>query len=590
MNGLYGRYGIVNLRPDSKVKLRFRLTDASGTPLTLPALALTILDLDEDGGGHGVEYLTVGGFDAYLLTEASEVQTAILEDGRTLFRASKKGSGENNPFGSVPPPVERQDRGVGLLFKDVHEVNLTLGVGNLGRQVRVFMFVSRPFPCTMTLHHALPGGGMSTSTVRPMSTVQPTIAGLPLRNAVLTASGRGRVMHEAADRTAPSETGSPLHVQGGLTHARVLGTNHKNSFSGGLWALLVPPLFISALACWLSPRLPRRARSYMTLQQLPALGTGLVASPLGTIHCIKSCKSGDFKWSGLVELDDKLYCIPFHADDLLVLDASSHTTRTLASGTAWNGKWSGAAVWGRELYCAPFNADDVLVVDVDAGSTRTIAATGADSSPMGFKWVGIAAMGERLYCAPHNADDVLVIDPATGRTHTIATGHSGAGKWHGIAALDGKLYCAPFNADSVLVVDPEAETTECIPCGQQGQWKWAGIAALGDRLFCAPHDADDVLVVDPANASTSCILTGRTGVWKWSGIAACGDSLYCAPCCADDVLVVQPATGRTESIATGHHGSHKWAGIAAVERRLYCAPSCADGVLEVSLGASAVAM
>ena len=120
-------------------------------------------------------------------------------------------------------------------------------------------------------------------------------------------------------------------------------------------------------------------------------------------------------------------------------------------------KWWGIAAGpDGKLYCTPFNATDILVIDPVAGTAQR-TNMGASLSGI-YKWSSIAAGPDgRLYCAPYRATDILIIDPATGTAQRTNMGAdlSGSNKWWGIATgPDGKLYCAPYTATDILVIDP----------------------------------------------------------------------------------------------------------------------------------------
>ena len=278
--------------------------------------------------------------------------------------------------------------------------------------------------------------------------------------------------------------------------------------------------------------------------------------------------AGEFKWDGIAAWGDKLYCAPFHASGVLVIDPHASTTRVIKCDAAGKDKWSGTAACGEKLYCAPRDASGVLVIDPQSDKTRVIECdvTG------GGKWSGIVACGDKLYCAPFHASGVLEIDPQIDATRVIECGIAGDGKWSGIAAWDGKLYCAPFNASGVLVINLQANTTTVIECGIAGDAKWSGIVACGDKLYCAPWNASGVLVIDPQANTTRVIECGIAGDGKWSGIAACGDKLYCAPFNASDVLVIDLQADTTCIIECDGAGEDKWSGIVAFGETLYCAP------------------
>ena len=135
-------------------------------------------------------------------------------------------------------------------------------------------------------------------------------------------------------------------------------------------------------------------------------------------------------------------------------------TTALAGLGAGVGKWVGIAVAPTTgmLYCAPYYADAVLMINPSTNTTDTTALAGLGAG--GAKWHGIAVAPTTgmLYCAPWNAAAVLMINPSTNTTDTTALAGLGTdgGKWLGIAVAPttGMLYCAPRNAASVLMTNP----------------------------------------------------------------------------------------------------------------------------------------
>eukprot|EP00631_Chrysoreinhardia_giraudii_P003534 CAMPEP_0197416622 /NCGR_PEP_ID=MMETSP1170-20131217/2897_1 /TAXON_ID=54406 /ORGANISM="Sarcinochrysis sp, Strain CCMP770" /LENGTH=108 /DNA_ID=CAMNT_0042943533 /DNA_START=314 /DNA_END=636 /DNA_ORIENTATION=- len=73
-------------------------------------------------------------------------------------------------------------------------------------------------------------------------------------------------------------------------------------------------------------------------------------------------------------------------------------------------KWSGICACNDKVYCAPFNADSILVIDAaNSDVVRTIDCGGVRGPG---KWIGICACNDKVYCAPNDADSILVIDAA----------------------------------------------------------------------------------------------------------------------------------------------------------------------------------
>jgi len=304
--------------------------------------------------------------------------------------------------------------------------------------------------------------------------------------------------------------------------------------------------------------------------------------------------TGSNKWSGIAAgADGKLYCGPYEATDILIIDPVAGTATRSAMGATLTGsaKWNGIAAGADgKLYCAPFNATDILIIDPVAG-TATRSDMGATLTGT-FKWIGIAAGADgKLYCAPLNDTNILIIDPVAGTASRSDMGATltGTFKWTSIAAgADGKLYCGPYEATDILIIDPVAGTATRSDMGATltGSSKWQGIAAGADgKLYCAPFNATDILIIDPVagTASRSAMGATLTGTFKWNGIAAGADGkLYCATRSATDILIIDPVAGTATRSAMGATltGSNKWTSIAAgADGKLYCGPYEATDIL-----------
>eukprot|EP00928_Gymnodinium_smaydae_P030233 TRINITY_DN22533_c0_g1_i1.p1 TRINITY_DN22533_c0_g1~~TRINITY_DN22533_c0_g1_i1.p1 ORF type:complete len:364 (+),score=66.45 TRINITY_DN22533_c0_g1_i1:116-1207(+) len=210
-------------------------------------------------------------------------------------------------------------------------------------------------------------------------------------------------------------------------------------------------------------------------------------------------------------------------------------------------KWSGAASGpDGNVYCAPFNADSVLVVETEVRSLRHLHGIPHGRS----KWSGaVAGADGKIYCAPYDAESVLVIDPEVREVSFIKGLPPGKGKWFGGAsAPDGRIFFAPYNAESVLVIN--TETQECSYLGSFGAstGKWSGVARgfKGDEedgaMYFVPYNADSVLWIDLATDELMHIHDEEcigTGLGKWFDAATAIDGrIVCSPWNADAVLVI----------------------------------------------------
>lgn len=173
------------------------------------------------------------------------------------------------------------------------------------------------------------------------------------------------------------------------------------------------------------------------------------------------------KWKGCaLGSDGKLYCAPYNANVVLVIDPgqdgklsyigdnddnNGDTNSGISSDVAnsfiptGDCKWSGiaAGVDGR-LYCAPCHANSVLVIDCQGKEEEDIVKT------------------DRTSTASHNDGTSISPDPIISHIHIpdhiLSSSGASDFKWSGITgAADGCLYCAPARAEAVLKIEPKTK-------------------------------------------------------------------------------------------------------------------------------------
>mmetsp|Transcript_45865 Transcript_45865/g.105919 ORF Transcript_45865/g.105919 Transcript_45865/m.105919 type:complete len:339 (-) Transcript_45865:177-1193(-) len=143
-NGMHGNFAVVNVKPGTNVTLQVHGYDpATSENIRLPKAALTFFDLDAGkGGNRSIEYIKMEHYKAYFLTNATEIQVSH-EEGSTTFRASKEGSGDDNPDDPLALTVLQKNRAVSFEFENEEGAIFQLGA-SLGETARVFSFVMRP--------------------------------------------------------------------------------------------------------------------------------------------------------------------------------------------------------------------------------------------------------------------------------------------------------------------------------------------------------------------------------------------------------------------------------------------------------------
>ena len=338
------------------------------------------------------------------------------------------------------------------------------------------------------------------------------------------------------------------------------------------------------------------------------------AAALGAVHdvvdstTLGGVRADNFNWAGMAfaPTTGMLYCAPYCAASVLVINPLANTTDTTTLGGLGTGvnKWFGIAFAPTTgmLYCAPLSATSVLVINPLTNTTDMTTLGGLETDNL--KWFGIvfAPNTGMLYCAPYGATSVLIINPLTNTTDTTALGGLGAGvyKWAGIAFVPttGMLYCAPHYATSVLVINPLTNTTDTaalgglplITAGTPGKWYDIGFAPTTGMLYCAPRGATSVLMINPLTNTTdiTTLSVPQSGGDKWIGIALAPTTgmLYCAPNYdVDSVLIINPLTNTTDTTTLGGltYYTYKWSGIAFAPNTgmLYCSPFAAASVLMI---------
>jgi len=149
-------------------------------------------------------------------------------------------------------------------------------------------------------------------------------------------------------------------------------------------------------------------------------------------------EAGDIHvWSGIaLGSNSKLYCSPCDAVNVLVIDPSTWHLSTIDLNDAPGGtpcdlqhKWSGIALAddGR-MYCAPWCASSLLVIDPAYDTTAYVEVAAWDpwSEYRAYQWSGIVAARGRIWCSPDNADSILtMLTPRPNLTGMIRVkGHS----------------------------------------------------------------------------------------------------------------------------------------------------------------------
>lgn len=227
--------------------------------------------------------------------------------------------------------------------------------------------------------------------------------------------------------------------------------------------------------------------------------------------------AGQNKWTDAVLGDDGIvYCIPSIAQEILRIDTNGPTPTASMSnmGASWDpgGDTTGHIMWvsglrvpdGR-IFCTPYNASSVLIIDPAAG-TAEIETFGLTFGGVGTNlWTG-AALGDDglMYCPPRSGGDILVVDPVnmTAFRTDYGLNLSGNDMWARAVNLgNGWIVALPSRSDSALAINTSEQRARLIPV--------AGISALTDpafiggvrhsngKVYCPPRFAEKMMILTP---------------------------------------------------------------------------------------------
>jgi len=225
---------------------------------------------------------------------------------------------------------------------------------------------------------------------------------------------------------------------------------------------------------------------------------------------------GGNKWhGGVLARNGKIYGIPYDSDTVLVIDPTTDTFTTIPipdpgpSGPRPGdpSKWYGGVLAPNgKIYCIPWKADFVMIIDPESDTLDPAAIDFLAYADL--KWTGgVLALNGKIYCIPQEPLRVLIIDPAQNTVELVANLPFDEDKWAGgVLSPDGKIYGIPRNYHSVLVIDPSENTVDpdgiSLPPGPPvdplAEDKWSGgVLAPNGKIYCIPNDAASVLIIDP---------------------------------------------------------------------------------------------
>jgi len=172
VNGVHGKFGCINIKQGTSLKLRAHVYDVEKEEdIELPHALISFFDIDAGKqSNHSVEFVTVGGYSAYYLSNETELDHTTEGDFVT-FTATKEGTGDDNPKDPMELTKEQKDKAVTVEFENIKHFDFEIGASK-GFTARVFSFVFRPsMICALTEYkkHLYPAKGKN-APIQPEKT------------------------------------------------------------------------------------------------------------------------------------------------------------------------------------------------------------------------------------------------------------------------------------------------------------------------------------------------------------------------------------------------------------------------------------
>ena len=305
--------------------------------------------------------------------------------------------------------------------------------------------------------------------------------------------------------------------------------------------------------------------------------------------------TGDVKWRGaVIGPDNKIYCIPHQAPDILIIDPETGTaTRTdFGLNLIDDYKWMGAALGpDGKIYCAPYNSPDILIIDPVNG-TAIRNNFGLDLAT-NFKYSGIVlGKNDLLYCIPYSATNgILVIDPMTNSAIVKSYGLDLNSTFKFRSASinkNGIIHAASYNHNDTLFINTNIDTSWIGALGNSGTWA-GSVLGPNNKIYNIPFTSTNVYTADE-NYNLSMIVLSITGSSKWSGGALGPDGkIYCIPHNSVNFLIIDPMkdTAALSNLGITMSETNKFDGaILGPDNKIYCIPYSAPYIAVISFDPS----
>jgi hypothetical protein len=302
---------------------------------------------------------------------------------------------------------------------------------------------------------------------------------------------------------------------------------------------------------------------------------------------------------GVLAPNGNIYCIPFNADNVGIINPITNTFSTIPIPSVLIGKTlkcqGGAIASNGKIYCADANAQTILVINTNNNTTYTIG-----SSAGAYAWLGaVRATNGFIWLIPCNSWYPQYINPATDEIVPVAFPPylpDNAKFAGGVLAPNGRIYCIPLARRNFLVIDTSnntyQETIDISGLISPGSQAFSGgVLAPNGNIYCIPLNATSVIRVDTSsNTAFKIDISGGTlsgGTYFTGGVLAPNGLIYGIPQSSTRMLVIDPVsnTARLDTIPTTLSGTAKWwGGVLAPNGEVFGIPYDSQSVLQVKTG------
>ena len=204
-------------------------------------------------------------------------------------------------------------------------------------------------------------------------------------------------------------------------------------------------------------------------------------------------------WGGCLHPNGRVYFTPHNSSVVVSINTTTLAVRTFGSLPLNGSKYCGCILAPNgKMYCPPFTANDVLIIDpiLETATTMAYAGTGKYVS-------GCLARNGLIYCAPHSGNTILVIDARSDTVTTrtiICYSNAPAGLFYGcVYAPSNRIYFVPGTSDRIMTLDVETEAVNTLSLDLStgyGSLHFIGaVVAPSGRVFMVPYEAGKMLVV-----------------------------------------------------------------------------------------------